>query len=504
MTTPAPIDVQPERGRDLAAIEGTLVVFADGEGKLGPAAAALDAAAGGALGRAVADPEFKAKPGTVRGLRYPAGVVAKTVILACLGAGPDRAAARKTGGAIAKALGKGGVTLCTSDAAADKLVAELVWALALRLYDFRDYKTADDENGDNDGDSGGDSGGARTITVLTRRPAALRKLSAPFAALAEGIFFTRDLVNEPANRLTTDEFAARLTALTALGIEVEVLGEEALAKLGARALLAVGQGSPSESRIVVMKWLGGAKREAPLALVGKGVVFDTGGISIKGAGGMEEMTMDMGGAGVVAGVMRTLALRQAKANVIGVVGLVENMPDGLAQRPGDIVKSMKGDTIEVINTDAEGRMVLCDALWYAQQTFKPRAVIDLATLTGAIVVALGHHRAGYFANDDKLADEFGAAAAAVGDEAWRMPLGKPYAKQLKSRLADLKNTGGRAAGAITAAEFLHRFIEDGMPWIHIDIAGVTLASAATELAPKGATGWGVAALDELIRTTLEG
>ena len=494
MTTPAPIDFQPERGRDLTAIEGTLVVFADGEGKLGPAAAALDKAAGGALGRAVADPEFKAKPGTVRRLRYPAGVAAGTVILACLGGEPDRAAARKTGGAIAKALGKGNVTICTAGVTGDKLAAELVWAVALRLYDFRDYKTADDENGDP---------GERTIQVLAARPAALAKLSAPFAALAEGIFFTRDLVNEPANRLTTDEFSARLAAMAELGIEVEILGEAELEKLGARALLAVGQGSPSETRIVVMKWMGGAKREAPLALVGKGVVFDTGGISIKGAGGMEEMTMDMGGAGVVAGVMRTLALRKARANVIGVVGLVENMPDGLAQRPGDIVKSMKGDTIEVINTDAEGRMVLCDALWFTQETFKPRAVIDLATLTGAIVVALGHHRAGYFSNDDALAAEFGAAAEAVGDDAWRMPLGKPYADQLKSRLADLKNTGGRAAGSITAAEFLHRFVADGMPWIHIDIAGVTLASSGTNLAPKGATGWGVAALDELIRAKLE-
>ena len=499
MTTPAPIDFQPERGRDLAAIEGTLVVFADGAGKLGPAAAALDKAAGGALGRAVADPQYKPRPGTVRRLRYPAGLAAGSVILACLGEAPDRAAARKTGGAIAKALGTGEVTLCTSGAASDKLTAELVWAMALRLYDFRDYKTADEENGD----TGGDTGGARTITVLARRPAALARLSAPFAARAEGIFFTRDLVNEPANRLTTDEFTARLAALGELGIEVEILGEDALGKLGARALLAVGQGSPSETRIVVMKWMGGARREAPLALVGKGVVFDTGGISIKSAGGMEEMTMDMGGAGVVAGVMRTLALRKAKANVIGVVGLVENMPDGLAQRPGDIVKSMKGDTIEVINTDAEGRMVLCDALWFTQQTYRPRAVIDLATLTGAIIVALGHHQAGYFSNDDALAAEFGAAAAAVGDEAWRMPLGKPYADQLKSRLADLKNTGGRAAGSITAAEFLHRFVADDMPWIHIDIAGVTLASAATDLAPKGATGWGVAALDELIRAKLE-
>ncbi len=498
MTTPAPIDFQPEKDQDLAAIEGTLVVFADGDGALAGAAASIDDVTGGALSRAVADQDFKAKPGTVRSLRYPAGMAAKAVILACLGNAPDRAAARKTGGAIARTLGKGAVNICTSGVTSDELAAEMIWAAALRLYDFRDYKTVDEKNGETASAPGG-----RAITVLAQRPGALRKVSAPFAALAEGVFFTRDLVNEPANRLTTDEFADRLAAMTDLGIEVEVLGEAELEKLGARALLAVGQGSRSETRMVVMKWMGGEKKQVPLALVGKGVVFDTGGISIKPAGGMEEMTMDMGGAGVVSGVMRTLALRKAKANVIGVVGLVENMPDGLAQRPGDIVQSMKGDTIEVINTDAEGRLVLCDALWYTQQTFKPQAMIDLATLTGAVIVALGHHRAAFYANDDAFAAEFGAATEIVGDDAWRMPLGKPYADQLKSRLADLKNTGGRAAGSITAAEFLHRFVEDGTPWIHIDIAGVTLASSGSDLAPEGATGWGVAALDQLIRDKLE-
>jgi leucyl aminopeptidase len=499
MTTPPTIKFRAEKSNDLDAIEGTLVVFADGAGKLGAAAAAIDAVSGGGLGRVVGDQDYKAKPGTVRVLRFPSGVAADTVLLACLGNAPDRAAARKTGGAIAKVLGKGDVTVCATGAASDVLIAELVWAVALRLYDFRDYKTADEENGESDG-----APAARTFTVLADKPAALRSAFAPFAALAEGVFFTRDLVNEPANRLTTDEFSARLAAMTKLGVKVDILGEKALAKLGARSLLAGGQGSPSESKLVVMRWMGGKKKQLPLALVGKGVVFDTGGISIKPASGMEEMTMDMGGAGVVAGVMRTLALRKAKANVIGVVGLVENMPDGLAQRPGDIVKSMKGDTIEVINTDAEGRMVLCDALWYTQKTFKPQAVIDLATLTGAIIIALGHHQAGYFSNDDAFAAEFAAAAASVGDDAWRMPLGKPYADQLKSRLADLKNTGGRPAGSVTAAEFLHRFIEKDMPWIHIDIAGVALANSATDLAPKGATGWGVAALDALIRDKLEG
>jgi leucyl aminopeptidase len=271
-----------------------------------------------------------------------------------------------------------------------------------------------------------------------------------------------------------------------------------------RALLGVGQGSESPSKVVVMQWKGGKAGAAPLALVGKGVVFDTGGISIKPAGGMEEMTMDMGGAGTVAGVMRTLALRGAKANVVGLVGLVENMPDGKAQRPGDIVRSMKGDTIEVINTDAEGRLVLADVLWYAQERFEPCGVIDLATLTGAIIVGLGHENAGVFSNDDAFCGRFLAAAKAEGEGAWRMPMGDAYDKLLKSRLADMKNIGGRPAGAITAAQFIRRFIKDGMPWIHLDIAGVALLSGDSTLAPKGATGWGVMALNRMIRDGYEG
>lgn len=498
MTEPAPIRFHKEEGRDLGLVKGNLVVFADGVGKLTPGALAADTLTGGAVSRTVAAADFKAKAGTVRVLRYPSGVEAGSVIVASLSNEPDRAAARRTGGAIAKALTRGDVTLACAGLADNVLVAEMVHALVLRLYDFREYKTATEENEVN-----GAAGAKRKVHVLAAEPQALRRAHAPFAALAEGIYFTRDLVNEPANVLTTDEFARRLEGLTKLGVEVEVLGEAELRNLGARALLAVGQGSASESKMVVMRWNRGKAREAPLALVGKGVVFDTGGISIKPAEGMEEMTMDMGGAGVVAGVMRTLALRQAKANVVGIVGLVENMPDGRAQRPGDIVKSMKGDTIEVINTDAEGRLVLADLLWYAQERFKPAAMIDLATLTGAMVVALGHHRAGFFATDDGLAREFMEAAEAVGDDAWRMPLGKPYAEQIKSRLADVKNTGGRPAGAITAAEFLRRFVKDEVPWIHIDIAGVTLNSNGTDLAPKGATGWGVAALDQLIRTRLE-
>jgi leucyl aminopeptidase len=261
-------------------------------------------------------------------------------------------------------------------------------------------------------------------------------------------------------------------------------------------------GSENRSKVVVMQWKGG--EGAPFALVGKGVTFDTGGISIKPSAGMEEMTMDMGGAGVVAGVMKTLALRKAKANVVGLVGLVENMPDGKAQRPGDVVKSMKGDTVEVINTDAEGRLVLADVLWYAQERFRPRGIVDLATLTGAIIIALGHEKAGVFSNDDGLAGAFLDAAEAEGEGAWRMPLGPAYDKALKSRIADIANVGGRPAGSITAAQFLQRFIGEGTPWVHLDIAGVAYVSKDGELAPKGATGWGVRALDRLVRDRFEG
>ncbi len=493
-TQPASVSFAEEAETAWAEIEGTLVVLVDGAGALSPGARDVDTLAGGALSRAVAAEGFKAKAGTVRVLRYPAGLKADALVLACLGPEPDTAAARKTGGAIAKALPKGAATLATAGAGAVPLVAEMLYALVARLYDFREYKTVAEDD---------EAPAPRAITVLAEAPEALAAASRPHAALIEGLFFTRDLVNEPANRLTTDEFAARLAAMETLGLDVEILGEAEMAAKGMRALLGVGQGSESESKLVVMRWMGGAEGAAPLALVGKGVVFDTGGISLKPAAGMEEMTMDMGGAGVVAGVMRTLALRGAKANVVGVVGLVENMPDGKAQRPGDIVASMKGDTVEIINTDAEGRLVLADALWYTQEEIRPAAMIDLATLTGAAIIALGHHNAAWYATDDALAADFAAAADASGDPAWRLPLAKPYADQLKSKKADIKNTGGRSAGSITAAEFLHRFVKSEVPWIHIDIAGVATTSEGTDTAPKGATGWGVAALDRLVRDAWE-
>lgn len=461
-------------------------------------------------------------------LAFPAGLAAQALQLVKLPADADQRAARKAGAAIGARLGAVETVVL---AGKHPRAGDVALGIALRGYDFNAYKTRPDgAQGDEAdllpqvlSDSGKRPQPALTeaqdaphpatdaapvdpsrarVTLLADRPEALAREAAQAAAVAEGVFFTRDLVNEPANILTTTDFADRLLAMRELGLEVEVLDEAELARLGMRALLAVGQGSESPSKLVVMRWNGGGT-ERPLALVGKGVVFDTGGISIKPAAGMEEMTMDMGGAGVVAGVMRTLALRRARANVVGLVGLVENMPDGRAQRPGDIVRSMKGDTIEVINTDAEGRLVLADVLWYAQQTCDPAAVIDLATLTGAVIIALGHEHAGVMSNDDDLAGAVLAAAQAEGEGAWRLPLASAYDEQIKSRLADMKNTGGRAAGSITAAQFLQRFIRKDQPWAHIDIAGVALPPAATDLAPKGASGWGVMTLDRLIRDRFE-
>jgi leucyl aminopeptidase len=418
-------------------------------------------------------------------------MAADLLLLVSLGEAPDAAAARKAGAAIAAALsGKAArrpAAVFAGGLGGPELPAAVAFGLALRAYEFDVYKTSDE-----------DRGARAPVKLLCESPEKVSAAARPDMAATEGVFFARDLVNEPANVLGTEEFAARLAAMGELGLEVEILEEAELEALGLRALLAVGMGSAQPSKVVVMNWRGGGD-EAPLALVGKGVVFDTGGISLKPAAGMEDMTMDMGGAGLVAGVMRTLALRGAKANVVGLVGLVENMPSHNAQRPGDIVRSMKGDTIEVINTDAEGRLVLADVMWYAQERFKPSGLIDFATLTGAMIIALGHENAGYFSNSDALSAELAAAAEAAGEGVWRLPLGEGYDKQLKSRLADMKNVGGRPAGSITAAQFLKRFVKDDTPWIHVDIAGMALASEARDMHPRGATGWGVRTIDALVR-----
>jgi leucyl aminopeptidase len=489
MTSPVAISYRSRDEVSPRTAEGSVVIFVQPDGALGAAAADVDAATGGAVSRLLGSDEFRNKPGQTAVLTFPSGMKASRVVVAALGS--SEAEARQAGGAAAARLGGGTALVCAEGSV--PVQAEIAFGMALRLYDFTPYKT----NGKDEAPKKPDA-----IVVTCDAPEALAKASAAHAAVAEGVFFTRDLVNEPANVLTTDDFAARLAAMNDLGLEVEILGEPELEKLGMRCLLAVGMGSAMESKVVVMRWNGGGD-EPPLALIGKGVVFDTGGISIKPAAGMEEMTMDMGGAGVVSGVMRALALRKAKANVVGIVGLVENMPSDRAQRPGDIVKSMKGDTVEVINTDAEGRLVLADVLWYAQERFKPAAMVNLATLTGAMIIALGHTTAGYFSNNDQFAEEFAAAAKAAGEAAWRLPLGPDYDKLLKSRLADMKNVGGRPAGSITAAQFLKRFVKDEVPWIHIDIAGVALVKEATDLAPGGATGWGVRALDRLVRDRFE-
>ena len=325
------------------------------------------------------------------------------------------------------------------------------------------------------------------------------------SALLEGIFLTRELVTEPANIIYPESFVERCRkSMEGLGVEFDVLDEKQMADLGMHSLLGVSLGSAKPPRLLVMRWNGGAPGKKPVVFVGKGVTFDTGGISIKPAAGMEAMKWDMGGAGAVAGAMKAIAGRKAKANVVGICGLVENMPDGKAQRPGDVVTSMSGQTIEVINTDAEGRLVLCDAITWAQKTCEPEILVDLATLTGAMVISLGHEFAGMFSNDDGLAVQLADAGLKTGDKLWRQPLGSAYDKLIDSPIADMKNVGPREAGSITAAQFLQRFVDEGVKWAHLDIAGTVWANKAGTLYDKGATGFGVALLDRFIAANYEG
>jgi leucyl aminopeptidase len=468
---------------------GRVAVMIDAEGKMNPGARRINKLTKGALERLVQSTQFSdLKPGDVLSMGYPTGMAAEAIDVVQLANNAGVHDLRKAGANLAKRRGTADLMVLTGGL---RKAAELCFGLAMRDYTFEDNKS---------------NGKPRkgSVTVMSSAPDDLKAAAAPLLAIAEGAFMTRDLTNEPANVLTTTEFANRLSEMKSIGLDVEVLDEAQLETLGMRTLLSVGQGSDSPSYVVVMTWNGGEKDAAPLALVGKGVVFDTGGISLKPGAGMEDMTMDMGGAGVVAGVMRSLALRKAKANVVGLVGIVENMPSGNATRPGDVIKTMKGDTVEVINTDAEGRLVLCDVMWYAQERFKPAGMIDLATLTGAIVVSLGAENAGVFSNNDPLCNAFLKAAEAENEGAWRMPMGKGYDDLLKSRIADMKNIGGRMGGAVTAAQFLGRFVKDETPWIHLDIAGVASVKSETALAPTGATGWGVTALNRLISDNFEG
>lgn len=468
-------------------IKGRIAVLIGKDGKLDLGARRVNKLTKGVISRAVESERFeKAKVAEVISLNFPAGLSAEAIDIVITDRKGSADIMRKSGVALARARGKSEVTIIGMS---QKGIADFIQGLLLRSYSFDQRRSTPIEPyGD--------------ITLMHNQGEDLAADLALASTIAEGVFFTRDLTNEPANVLTTSEFAERLLALSELGVDVEVIDEEELAQLGMRTLLAVGQGSDSPSKVVVMRWNGGAD-EAPLALVGKGVVFDTGGISLKPGAGMEDMTMDMGGAAVVAGTMMTLAKRKAKTNVVGVVGLVENMPSGNAMRPGDVVASMKGDTVEIINTDAEGRLVLCDVMWFTQERFKPAAMIDLATLTGAAIIALGHENAAVYANDESLCTNLLASASKENEGAWRMPLGQAYDDLLKSRVADMKNIGGRTAGSVTAAQFLKRFVKDETPWAHIDIAGVAQTTGETAHAPAGSTGWGVMTLNTLVKDMFE-
>ncbi len=470
------------------------VIVAVEEGKkLGAAAQHVDAETGGAITRALKVSRFTGKSAESLTIVAPSDAAYSRIYLYGVGRGLELLQWQDAGGRLVKALNGDGekeAILCldVGTREAGEAAANAAYGALLAGYRFDKYRTQEKAS---------DKPSLRKLTVQSAEPAKARKLFKDFEAVAAGVFFTRDLVSEPPNVLYPESFAAEVKQLADLGVEIEVMGEKKLEKLGMGALLAVGRGSRRESQVVVMKWNGAGKSSRPLCFVGKGVTFDTGGISLKPAAGMEEMKWDMGGAGTVAGLMKALAGRKAKANVIGAIGLVENMPDGDAQRPGDIVKSMSGRTIEVINTDAEGRLVLCDVLHYVQKQYKPQLVVDLATLTGAIIIGLGHEHAGLFSNDDELADQLFNAGQASSEKVWRLPMGEDYDKQLKSDCADMKNVGGRPAGSITAAQFLARFI-DNTKWAHLDIAGMAWSSKEKPTVPKGATGFGVRLLNRFV------
>lgn len=462
-----------------------------------------------AVTRAAAAENFKGKTGSGFSVLVPAGLQAARLVVVGVGASSDRATADfvTLGGSILGRIGHAKtVTVLFHDAPeglrhdADA-AADIALGMAMRAYAFEKYKTKKQDKDE----------GAREVdaVIAVADPKAAAKAHRSRQAVAEGVVIARNLVNEPPNVLDPEEFARRAAHLEKLGVEVEILDEKKLDKIGMRALLAVGQGSAKESRVVIMRWNGakGGKgkdaKDKPIAFVGKGVCFDTGGISIKPAGGMEDMKGDMAGAACVVGLMHALASRKAKVNVIGAIGLVENMPDGAAQRPGDIVTSLSGQTIEIINTDAEGRLVLADVLWYVQDRFKPAFMVDLATLTGAVLVALGQENAGMFSNNDELAERLAAASKATGEGVWRLPLSAAYDKIIDSKFADVKNSGGRHAGSITAAQFLKRFVND-TPWAHLDVAGTAMGSPQTEINRGWASGWGVRLLDRLVSDHYEG
>ena len=482
---------------------GVAVVFVDASLKLAAASAALLGGVEALIARAAPTLNFKGKSASAMEIAAPHGIAADRLVVIGTGDGKGSEPADYVtlGGLVMGKIGTAAQAHVLFDlphppASVAEASADLMLGMKMRNYKFDLYKTKkkDDEV----------KPGKQDIVIGTTDAAGARKAAKSRDAVAEGVVIARNLVNEPPNVLTPVEFAKRAAEVEKLGVVVEILDEKAMAKLGMRALLGVGQGSELESRVVIMRWNGAKDPVAqPIAFVGKGVTFDTGGISIKGAAGMEDMKGDMGGAACVTGLMHALAARKAKVNVIGAIGLVENMPDGNAQRPGDIVKSMSGQTIEIINTDAEGRLVLADVVWHVQTKFKPQFVVDLATLTGAILVALAQEHAGLFSNNDALSENLAKAGIATGEKVWRMPMGPAYDKMIDSKFADMKNTGGRHGGSITAAHFIKRFVGD-TPWAHLDIAGTAMGSTASEINQSWGSGWGVRLLDRLVADSYEG
>ncbi|MBK8160717.1 MAG: leucyl aminopeptidase [Rhodospirillaceae bacterium] len=473
--------------------------------KLTNAAAQAEKATKGAVSRALNASRFKGGHDEQLILLAPQGLDASRLILSGLGnaAKLDGFALEAIGGRLVAALNGAGEreatiaveTIAGCNLSEGEMAARIAAGARLRSYRFDKYRTKEKPE---------HKPTLKKLTITLGDPASAKKAFDSLDKIVDSVLVTRNLVSEPANIIYPATLAKEASQLAELGVTVQVLGEKEMKKLGMGALLGVGQGSERESQLVTMEWNGaGDSKAKPICFVGKGVTFDTGGISIKPAAGMEDMKWDMGGSAVVIGVMRALAARKAKVNAVGVIGLVENMPSGTAQRPGDIVTSMSGQTIEVLNTDAEGRLVLADALWYAQENFRPRAIVDLATLTGAIMVALGTEHAGLFANDDDLSDKLVAAGKATGELLWRMPLAPAYDRLIDTPAADMKNIGGRYGGSITAAQFLQRFIHKGTPWAHLDIAGVTWSEKDRATTPKGATAFGVRLLEQLVAREYE-
>ncbi|HYZ22314.1 MAG TPA: leucyl aminopeptidase [Rhodopila sp.] len=462
----------------------------------------LDEATGGAITRALGVAEFTGGKGKTCTILAPGANITR-VLAVGLGKPAELTAKglQEAGGAIASNLTREQTVAATGATLTGEQAAEVAFGAALRAYRFDRYRTKEKPE---------DKPKLAKLSVLTNDGSKAKAAWEPLEAVANGVFLTRDLVSEPPNVLNPAELADRCRKLTELGLKVDVLGPKEMSKLGFGALLGVAQGSVNEPRMVVMHWPGAtgngkktSREQKPVAFIGKGVTFDTGGISIKPASGMEDMKWDMAGAGTVIGLMAALAGRKAKVDAVGLVGLVENMPSGSAQRPGDVVTSYSGQTIEVINTDAEGRLVLADVIAFAQEKYDPKFVVDLATLTGAIIVSLGHEYAGLFSNDDDLSRRLTEAGQTTGERVWRMPLDEAYDKQLRSDIADMKNIGGRPGGSITAAHFIQRFITNNRPWAHLDIAGTAWSTKDSAMTPKGATAFGVRLLDRLVADGFE-